>query len=158
IRLNHFLAILQQKMRDIKPDIKDFFTKRKAMKRRYYDEVLVLIKNKLFKEAANKYLELIKILLKRKDYENSSLLLLLYGLSMLKGGESPEQIKTRFLNFLEKIGLSKEIFKETFYFTLLLFIIDVKLHKLKDYNANIKKFLKLLPIFEEEKELTNITE
>ena len=157
IELDRINSSLQQKVGDIKSDFKDFFAKRKAMKRRYYDEVLLLLKNKKFKEAANKYLELSNILLKRKDYENSSMLLFLYGLSLLKI-RPPEQIKIEFNKFFENIGLSEKILKETFYFTLMRFIIDAKIYEMKQYNPNIEKLLSILPIFEEEKELINITE
>lgn len=157
IELDSINSNLQQKVGDIKRDFKDFFAKRKAMKKRYYDEVLLLLKNKKFTEAANKYLELSNILLKRKDYETSAMLLFLYGLSLLKI-KSPEQIKIEFNKFFENLGLSEKILKDTFYFTLIRFIIDVKIYDMKQYHSNIEKLLNILPLFEEEKELINITE
>jgi hypothetical protein len=156
IELDQTISNLQQKIGDIKRDFNDFFTKRKAMKSRYYNDILVLLKNNSFKEAANKYLELAKFLLKRKDYENSSFVLLLHGLSLLKSGESPEQIKSGFTKFLQHIGLSEKILKETFYVSFLLFVIEVKIYEMKEYNPNIKKILDLLPLFNDEKELINI--
>jgi len=97
------------------------------------------------------------IFLKRKDYENSSMLLFLYGLSLLKI-KSPEQINIELNKFFETIGLSEKILKDTFYFILMRFIIDVKIYDMKEYNPNIEKLLNLLPLFEEEKELINIIE
>ncbi len=145
---------LQQQLRD--EDFDDMFKKRNAMKRRFYEEILTLLTNKSFSEAGSKYYELATKISMRKDFKTSSLLILLYGLVLLKEGESVEKINKKVNEFLESLGLSKSLFRDTFYSTLILFIIDVELNKINQFLPKIKNILEILPLFEEEKALIKI--
>ena len=155
VNLDQIIATLQQKMGDIRSENKDIIKKRKAMKKRYYDDILKHLIDKTFNEASNKYLDLAGNFIKRKDYQTSALLILLYGLSLLKAQEqnSQSEIKTKINSYLDTLGMGKRLVKETFYVSLLLLILDVLVMNLDDYKPKVKPFLKILPIFEEEKDL-----
>ncbi|MHA1293605.1 MAG: hypothetical protein ACTSQJ_13180 [Promethearchaeota archaeon] len=156
VELDQTLGILEHQMRDIKSDINDFFTKRKAMRRRYYDPIIILLKNASYKEVSSKYFDLARTLSKRKAYKTSALVLLLGGLSLLKLNESPSEIKVKIKKILDSFGLSKKLILETFYTSLLFFLLDVKLNKLDKFIPKIKNMLKILPLFDEEKVLAEI--
>ena len=99
----------------------------------------------------------LKLVLKGKDYHTSALLILLYGLSLLKTQGSYSKIKTEINTFLDTLGMSKTLVKETFYVSLLILILDILVENLDDYKPKFKQFLKILPLFEEEKELIKFT-
>jgi len=156
IALSQTLSNLQQQMRDVRSESKDFLTKRKAMKRRYYDEIIGMLKNKSFEEAAIKYMVIAKTISRRKDFKTSALLLLLHGLSIIKSGGTPDKAKASINKFLDSLGLSKRLIVDSFYLTLLLFIIDVKINDMKEFNSKINQILEVLPLFEEEKDLIKL--
>ncbi len=157
VELDLTISNLQQKTGDIRSDSKDFFTKRKAMKRRYYDEILILLKNDSYREASKSYLDLSKNFIKRKDFKTGSLLILLSGLAGLKTEDSFIQVNIRINEFLGTLGLNKVLIEDTFYVKLFLFIIDIKMNNMNQYKTKIRSLLKILPIFEEEKELIEIS-
>jgi len=156
LELDQTIATLQQKMGDFKSESEDIIKKRKAMKKRYYEGILMHLKENAFEEASKKYLDLADNFIKRKDYQTSALLILLYGLSLLKAQDQDSQlkIKTKIISYLDTLGMGKTLVKETFYVSLLLLILDVLVEKLDEYKPKFKKFLKVLPLFEEEQDLT----
>ncbi len=156
VKLDQTIATLQQKMGDFKSESEDIIKKRKAMKRRYYEGILTHLKENAFEEASKKYLDLADNFIKRKDYQTSALLILLYGLSLLKAQDQDSQlkIKTKIISYLDTLGMGKTLVKETFYVSLLLLILDVLVEKLDEYKPKFKTFLKVLPLFEEEQDLT----
>ncbi len=158
IEMDQIFGKIQSKMGDIRQEKDEFFKKRKAMKKRYYKNMLDLLNSQKFKEAGLQYLGLAETLSKRKDLKTSSLLILLYGLSLLKAGESFKQIKQNIDNFLNTLGVNKELVKDTFYIMLILFLIDVYSYKLEIYLSKIRGMLEILPLFEEEKELIEIVD
>ncbi len=156
LELDQNFGKIQSKMVDIKSDREGFLKKRRAMRKRYYSDILDLLKSKNYKKVAVKYSELAKIISKRKDLETSSLLMLLHGLSLFKAEESIEIIKDSINKFLDSLRMNKKLVKETFYIMVILFLVDVKLNNLNMYSLKIKEFLEILPLFEEEKELLEI--
>jgi hypothetical protein len=154
--LDLIVSTLQQKVGDLKTESKDFLSKRTAMRKRSYEDILNLLKKQRFKEASDKYFELANTLVKRKDYQTSALLILLYGLSALKAQQTLAIVKDKVNSYLDSLGLSKSLVKETFYISLLLLILDSKIEHLTQYKSKIDLFLSLLPMFEEEKDLTLI--
>jgi hypothetical protein len=156
IQLNQTYGNLQQKSRDIKSEAQRFFTKRKAMRRRYYEEILTLLNNKSYKEVANKYSVLAKTFSKRRDFETSAFLILLYELALIRAGESVEQLKADFDRYIESLGLSRKLIGGTFYIVLLLLLFDVKLNEIDEFIPKIRNLLLILPFFDEEKDLTRI--
>jgi len=156
ITINQTFGNLQQQSRDIKGDAQDFFTKRKAMKKRYYDSILSLLTKRAFDIAADKYIQLATTVSKRKDFKTSSLLLLLHGLTMIKSGATTIKTKSSVNQFLDSLGLNKKTVSETFYTTLLNFIIDVKSNRFDEFIPKINNILKILPVFEEEKDIIRL--
>jgi hypothetical protein len=156
IELDQRFAKIKSKAGDIRREKSDFYNKRRAMRKRYYLEVLNLLAIKEFKEAGNKYFDLATTISKRQDYNTSSLLILFHGLSLLKAGESIQLIRKNVNRFLNNLGANKKLVEETFYIQLILFLIDVKLYKMDKYLPKINEMLEILPIFEEEKELISI--
>ena len=122
------------------------------MKKRYYIEILELLELGDFKKAAQKYYELASTLYKRREFETSSLLILLHGLAILKTDEKIEQIKDNINGFLNL----RKLLEDTFYRRLILFLIDVLVYKLDEYLPKIKEILEYLPLFEEERVLIQI--
>ena len=147
---------LQQKKGDIKREQKEFLKKRSVMKKRYYKDVIISLKSNSFKKAGLQYRELAKAISKRKDLRTSSLLVLLHGLSLLKANEPIKEIKTNVKNFLDSLGLNKQLVEDTFHITLIKFYLDVISHNLDKYLPHIREMLELLPLFEEEKQLIEI--
>ncbi len=153
VDLDLIFSNLQQNIGDIRSDSKDFFIKRKAMKKRYYDKILSLLEGKKFEEASKLYFDVAMNYIKRKDFKNGSLLILLSGLAALKGQNSLNQVKNKITEFLESLGMNKTLIEDTYFVKSLLFILDVKMNQMNQYDTNIRNLLKILPLFEEENEL-----
>ncbi|MHA2267659.1 MAG: hypothetical protein ACXAB8_07655 [Promethearchaeota archaeon] len=147
---------IQSKMGDIRREKDEFFTKRKAMKKRYYSDILNMLETQKFKEVASEYYKLANTLLKRKDLRTAALLILLYGLCLLKEEESHKLIKRNINEFLNSLGINKKLVNDTFYIMLILFIIDIRIYSLDKYLPKIKGMLEILPLFQEEQLLLDI--
>ena len=156
IEIDQRFAKIKSKTVDIRREKSDFYNKRKAMRKRYYFDVLGLLEIKEFKKAGKKYFDLAITISKRQDYNTSSLLILLHGLSLLKAGESIQLIKDNMNNFLNSLGINRKLVEDTFYILLILFLIDVKLYKMDKFLPKINEMLDILPLFEEEKELISL--
>ncbi len=157
LELDQKIDILQQKLRDHKSIFQEVYKKRNALKKRYYNELLSLLENDKYREAADKYYELVNIFSKRKDYENSTLLLLLHVLSLIRTKSSLNEIKNVTQDYLNTLGTSKAIVSEIFQFDILLLIIDVFSNKYNKFIPKINEMLENLPLFEEEWNLLPIT-
>ncbi len=153
IELDQRFAKIKSKTVDIRREKSDFYNKRKAMRKRYYFDVLGLLEIKEFKKAGKKYFDLAIKISKRQDYNTSSLLILLHGLSLLKAGESIQLIRDNVNNFLNSLGINRKLVEDTLYILLILFLIDVKSYKMDKFLPKINEMLEILPLFEEEKEL-----
>lgn len=151
VELDQTFDTLQQKLRDEQTDLKKFYAKRKAMRRHYYEEVLDLLTKQSFKEAGVKYLELASTISKRKDFKTSSFLVLLYGLSAIKAGQPLSDIESSVHGFLDSLGLSKTVVKDTFEIILILFIIQVVKNNLDQFILKLKEMMDKLALFEEER-------
>jgi len=147
---------IQSKLSDIQREAEELLNKRKAMKKRYYKKVLELLKAENYRDAAQSYFDLAKSIYKRKDFTTCSLLILLYGLSSLKYGESYEVIKKEINEFLNNLGINKELLRDTFYIMLILFLINIKINKFDKFLSKVKVMFEVLPLFEEEKVLIKI--
>lgn len=144
---------LHSKQGDARRDKENSLKKRKPMRKRYYLLILELLETKKFKEGAEKYLELAYSFSKRKDLESSSLMVIFYGLALLKAEEPLKSIKKNINIYLNSLGVNKKLVEETFYIMLIMFLIDVKLYNFDKFLPKIKEILEILPMFEEEKVL-----
>ncbi|MEJ2294954.1 MAG: hypothetical protein P8Y23_09295, partial [Candidatus Lokiarchaeota archaeon] len=158
IQRNQDLAILKQMRGDVYRERKDFLNKRIPMRKRYYNNVIDLLNEKSFKKAGEEYYQLATSMVKRKDLQTASLMILLYGLCYIKADQSLQTIQTDLNTFLDSLGLNKKFIQETFYIRCLQLIIFVKSNKLDQYLIQIQDLLDALPLFEEEKPLINIIE
>jgi tetratricopeptide (TPR) repeat protein len=158
VEIDQRFGKIQAKAGDYRSDTSVMFRKRKAMKKRYYNPIIELLKAKKFKDSADKYLELAYSFSKRKDLESSSLMIILQGLALLKSGEPINSIKINFKNYLNSLGVNKKLVEETYHVMLIQFLIDIKLYNFDQFIPKIKEMLEYLPLFEEEKILIDIQE
>jgi hypothetical protein len=148
---------IQQKMGDVRREKPEFLRQRNAMKKRYYKDVILLLEAKLFKEAALEYLRLAQSLAKRRDLRTSSLMVLLHGLALIKAGEPIQTIRSHILTHLGSLGLNKKLVEDTYYILCIDFILDVISYKMDNYLPKLKDLLEILPLFDEEKQLIEIS-
>ncbi len=149
------LSKIQQKLRDIIDD-DIILRKRKAMKRRYYQEPFSLLKGDQFEKAGEKYLELANSFFNRKDTLTGALMLLFYGLVLIKTDTDIEQIKLDVENKISNLSANRNIIEDIIFIMLLHLIIDIKLYNLKDHDKDVEEILKNIPILEEERVLIDI--
>ncbi len=158
IEIDQRFGKIQSKKGDARRDKDIIFKKRKPMRKRYYLPILELLESQKYKTAAMEYLELGTSLTKRKDFETSSLMILLHGLTLLKAGEPLKLIKKNINDFLNDLGVNKKLIEETLYIMLIIFLIDIKLYNFDKYLPKIKEMLEILPLFKEEEILIEFEE
>jgi hypothetical protein len=156
IQMEQEYAYLQNQMGDIRREKDEIFDKRNRLKRILYRDVLNLLENQRFNEAGEKYFELAESMSRRKDFQISSLMLLLHGLALLNAGVSIEKITANINEVLNYLGLNKRLVEDTYYIRCINFILDIRLHKIEIYLSKIRSLLEILPLFDQEKELLNI--
>lgn len=157
IKLDQDLAALKQMRGDVYRERMDFLNKRKPMRRRYYNKIIELLDDGQFKEAGVEYFELAKSMVRRKDLQTASLMMLLHGLSFLKAQQPLQDIRSNIKKFLDLLGLNKKLIQETFYIRCINFILFVKMNKVDKYLIQIQDLLEAIPIFEEEQKLIDIS-
>ncbi|MEJ2277695.1 MAG: hypothetical protein P8Y70_08100 [Candidatus Lokiarchaeota archaeon] len=157
MELEQQISIIELKFKERINEFDRFFKKRKIMKKRSYEKVLIKLNNDDLIGAANEYLNLVNTFMERKDFKTSNFLILLHTLSLLKSEISPLEIEEKINSYFTHLGPSKRLLEDTFEVMLLLFLIKVKKNNLLTYNAKIEKILKQLPVFEEERRLTQLT-
>ncbi len=151
--LDQLFAKLKHKFRDIKGD-KDLLNKRKALKRRYFDEILDNLEEAKYGSAASKYNAYSYRFSKRKDYQLSTLLLLLYVLCSLKSDKTINMIEKNIEEYLNSLGMSKKLVKETYFLLLIRFLLDALQYGI--YISHKDELLSMvddLPLFEIEKKM-----
>ena len=147
------LANIKQAIIDLRGEREDLLRKRKALKRRYYNDILNLLKEKKYQEASEKYMEVSLALAKRKDFLMSSILILLHGLTLMKAKSSHVQILSNLNEYLNSLGLNKKIVEDTLPLRSLKVLIKSLSNNLPKYVKEIKNLVKELPLFKEEIEL-----
>lgn len=148
---------LLQKMGDVRRERPEFLKQRNPMKKRYYKDVIPLLEMKSYKEVGLEYLRLAQSISKRRDFRTSSLMILLHGLAFIKANESTQKIRSNIKSYLDSLGLNKKLVEDTYYILCIDFILDVISYKIDKYFTKIKDLLEILPLFEEEKDLIEIT-
>ena len=148
---------LQQKMGDVRGEKPEFLKQRNPMKKRYYKDVIPLLEIRSYKEVGLEYLRLAQSISKRRDFRTSSLMILLHGLALIKANESTMKIRSGVRKFLDLLGINKKLVEDTYYILCVDFILDVISYKMDKYLTKIKDLLEILPLFEEEKGLIEIT-
>jgi hypothetical protein len=156
IELDQNFGKLQSEMEGEEAEKENLFSKRKAMKRRFYQPILDLLKLHKFKESATKYIELAKTFSKRGDFRSGSFLMLLHGLCLLKAHEPYNLIIQNLDSFLNTLGINKKLVSDTYNIRLIQVLINVKMNSLEQYLPKIKSMLEVLPLLEEEKQLLDL--
>ena len=157
IKIEQKYGKLRQKMGDVRRERTDFLKQRVAMKKRYYKNLITLLEIKSFKEVGLEYLTLAESMSKRRDFRTSSLMILLHGLALLKANEPIQKIRSNISRFLDSLGFNKNLVEDTFYIRCVNFILDVISNKMDKYLSKINGLLEILPLFEEEKQLIEVT-
>nr|MBY9011842.1 hypothetical protein [Candidatus Lokiarchaeota archaeon] len=150
------MAKLEQMKGDVKREHSEFLKQRVAMKKRVYTDVLILLESKSYNEAGLEYFRLAKIFSEKRDLRTSSLMILLHGLALIKSNESTKKIRSNVNSYLSSLGLNKQLVKDTYYLSLIDFILDVISNNMDKYLLKIKELLGILPLFVEEKQLIEI--
>ncbi|MHA1535338.1 MAG: hypothetical protein ACTSP8_11485, partial [Promethearchaeota archaeon] len=153
IQLDQNFGILQKKMPDIRREQQEHLKKRNFMKNRIYTEVIALLEKNSFKDAGIEYLKLAYTLSKRKNFESSSLMVLLHGLALLVVKVPLKEIRININSYLSSLGLNKKLLEDTFPIRCIDFLLNVITHNVEKYKPTIKELLDILPLFEEEKYL-----
>ncbi|MHA1459335.1 MAG: hypothetical protein ACTSQR_06705, partial [Promethearchaeota archaeon] len=153
IQLEQMFGILQKKMPDVRREQLEHLKKRNFMKNRIYIDVVTLLEKNSFKDAGMEYLKLAYTLSKRKNFESSSLMMLLHGLALLIAKERLKEIKININSYLTSLGLNKKYLEDTYPIRCLEFLLNVISHNVEKYLPTIKEILEILPLFEEEKKL-----
>ncbi len=153
IQLDQMFGIIQKKMPDIRREKQEHLKKRTFMKNRIYNDVIALLEKKAFKDAGMEYLKLAYILSKRKNFESSSLMVLLQGLALFLAKEPLNEIKINVNSYLSSLGLNKKLLEDTYPIRCIEFLLNVISHNVEKYLPTIKEILDILPLFEEEKNL-----
>ncbi|NVM16161.1 MAG: hypothetical protein HWN80_00490 [Candidatus Lokiarchaeota archaeon] len=147
---------LERKMGDVRREYSEFLKQRNAMKKRYYKDVIILLESKSYNEIGLEYFRLAQVLSKRRDFRTSSLMVLLHGLALIKSDESPQKIRSNLNNYLDSLGLNKQLVKDTYYISCVDFILDVISNKMDNFFPKVRELLDIIPLFEEEIQLTEI--
>lgn len=156
VQLEQNLANLRQTKSEIMREKGAFLKKRTVMRKYYYEDILTALENEDFKLAADLYLNRAISISEKKDFNISSLLVLLHGLALIKIKEQISNIKLKIEKFLNSLGLNRRLVEETFYIKLINFISEVVENKLEKYLAPINEMLEVLPLFKEENKLKHI--
>lgn len=154
--LDQTYGVLNQRKRDIKAEFSQLFRKRKAMRRRFYADIINLLEQEKFQQAAAEYKGVASKLVKRKDTNTISLLIVLSAFCELQETSDYEQIRQNVDHFIQSLNINAKLIEDTFSIILLKFILTLKANGIQGYSARIKKLLEVLPLFDEEKELIKI--
>jgi hypothetical protein len=157
IKIEQKYGKLLQKMGDVRRESTEFLKQRVAMKKRYYKKVITLLEIKSYKEIGLEYFNLAETMSKKIDFRTSSLMVLLHGLALIKSKESTQKIRSNISRFLESLGFNKKLVEDTYYIRCIDFILDVISNKMDKYLSKINGLLEILPLFEEEKQLIEVT-
>ena len=156
IEIDQNYAKIRSKLGDIRRESAEVLKGRKAMKKIYYGKVFASLEMHEYRKVAVKYLNLTEVMIRRRDFNMSALLCLLYGLSLLKAKNPAGFVRESVNTFLNNLGANKNLVKDTYYIMLIIFLTDVKLYNLERYSSKIQELLDVLPLFDEEKELINL--
>ncbi|MFO8019169.1 MAG: hypothetical protein R6U96_11075 [Promethearchaeia archaeon] len=156
VELDQTYGLLKQRKRDVKTEFTQFFRKRKAMRRRFYDDILSSLKQEDYTEAAAQYSELAHRFAKRKDTLLVSISIMLYAFCLLQTDFNYEEIGQKVDSYIKTLDIREGLINDTFVIKLLTFILNLRAYGITDYNSRIRTMLEDLPLFEEEKHLLKI--
>ncbi len=145
-------SLIKNKAREAFQDRERELRQRKGLKRAYFEHILYSLDIQDYKKAIKQYEEIIKHLIKIKQYNLAGVSLAVLALILIKENRVDE-IKTLLKNTKKDLSSLGKLFSETFAITLIEYILDIE--KLKD-EAKLKNsitFMENLPLFEQEIDL-----
>ncbi|MHA2429830.1 MAG: hypothetical protein ACXACC_02240 [Promethearchaeota archaeon] len=145
-------SLIKNKAREAFQDQQRELRQRKGLKRAYFEHVLYSLDIQDYKKAIKQYKEIVKHLIKIKQYNLAGVSLAVLALILIKENRVDE-IKMLLKNTKKELSSFGKLFSETFAITLIEYILDVE--KLKD-EAKLKNsivFMENLPLFEQEIDL-----
>ncbi|TFG21459.1 MAG: hypothetical protein EU530_00455 [Promethearchaeota archaeon] len=138
---NQSISFLHKSIREEKERLEEVFLKRSTFKRQYFEILEDLSQNK-HASCAHGYLELARKQLLRRDYDTTSVLVLLGTLCMLNAESDLNQV----IDFFEERFL-----QSTFCIKLLKLLLQAKSDGLKSEYLTLWSMMKIIPVFEEER-------
>ncbi|MHA1762233.1 MAG: hypothetical protein ACTSYC_00520 [Promethearchaeota archaeon] len=150
-KLEQMFEKLNLKFDTSKQEFERLFKQRKALKKRIYQDLLSLYTNQEFNLIPEEYKKLTKKHLEKNDYQSASLFLTLHGLSLFSTNTPTSIIKKNIERYLQDLGSTCPIIENSFYITLLFFLITNKINNITKFRIQIERFLNALPLLEEEK-------
>ena len=145
-------SLIKKKAREAFQDRERELRKRKGLRRAYFEHVLYSLDIQDYKKAVKQYEEVVKHLIKIKQYNLAGVSLAVLALILIKENRVDE-IKNLIKNTKKELSSLGKLFSETFAITLIEYILDIE--KLKDEPKlkNSIAFLENLPLFEQEIDL-----
>ncbi len=142
-------SIMENKAREAKLDRKNELRERKGLRRAYFENGLIHLKNQEFDQALKLYKETTNRLNRIKKYNIAGVSLAVASLILMKE-EKFKEIKQLLLETKKPLSGMAKLFSETFAVTLLEYIIGLK-NIQDDLNFRLAlPFFEVLPLFEEE--------
>ena len=142
-------SIMENKAREAKLDRKNELRERKGLRRAYFKNGLIHLKNQEFDQALKIYKETTNRLNRIKKYNIAGVSLAVASLILMKE-EKFKEIKQLLVETKKTLSGMAKLFSETFAVTLLEYIIGLK-NIQDDLNFRLAlPFFEVLPLFEEE--------
>ncbi|MFX0026915.1 MAG: hypothetical protein ACFE8M_10945, partial [Candidatus Hermodarchaeota archaeon] len=145
-------SLIKSKAREAFQDRERELRQRKGLKRAYFEHVLYSLDIQDYKKATKQYKEVVKQLIKIKQYNLAGVSLAVLALILIKENRVDE-INMFLKNIKKELYSLGKLFSETFAITLIDYILDIE--KLND-EAKLKNsiaFMENLPLFEQEIDL-----
>ena len=140
------ISILNKTIREEKERLEEVLRKRNAFKRAYL-EILEALNKKDFESAAQGYITIATKQLERRDYDTTSVLVVLGSLCLLNGTIDLTQVQGFFENRFLQSTLSIKLIK---------LLLQAKSGGLNSEYMTLWSMMKVIPVFEEEKILFQI--
>lgn len=153
VLLDQQLSNLKKSISDLKSSVSSLIQKRQAMRRIYYNDLLDKLNNKKYDEAADQYKSIATRISQRNDYEMAGLLILFGSLCFFKKNTRIDTIKEYINSFLDSLGFTKKVIDETLGVKIAKFLIEASIVGNDSLIEQCWQLLKLLPLFDEEKDL-----
>ncbi len=138
---NQSISFLHKTIREEKERLEEVFRKRTTFKRHYF-EILEALNQYKYASCALGYFELARKQLVRRDYDTTSVLVLLGTLCVLNSESDLNQVN----DFFEERFL-----QSTFCVKLLKLLLQARIDGLQNEYLTLWSMIKIIPVFDEEK-------
>ncbi|MCK5346740.1 MAG: hypothetical protein KAR20_25200, partial [Candidatus Heimdallarchaeota archaeon] len=154
--LNQQIVVLTQELALKKDTFTELKKKRSKMIRTYYQGIVDNLQQAQFMSAAKQYIKLAKRMARRRDFESSSLMVLLSLLARLKGNQTTAEVKTQIDSVLNKLGIVEKILNDQFSVKLGSLTLDILNSRNPTMLHHLEEMLSCLPLLPQEAVLTKL--